>query len=294
MTEKNKDTFELVTSADLTIDNQIRNLWQREFPHIPLFSEESTDPRLEGMEAKELQKLPVVLVVDPIDGSGRLARHSDRFSTSFALVAEGIPVMTVIYKSVGDTFWTAEIFEGAFKFEGKFKDRKQIEVSKTVWPDKAMISTAFAWDLGKRGKNQRHINRLLFFTNQLLGTASSVLDGVDVAGGQTDAHISEGLKPWDMAGFALLVNEAGGKSTTIWTPDWHAFEDNILASNGIIHENIRTIVTRNFILATLAEAMRRATHKNVKEKRDVFKALRDVQEKVVFLIKKLPPRKQGS
>lgn len=191
---KNPLTIEPTTSADKKIDDYLRTVWQAQFPDIPWYSEDSKDKRVRGLGVSDLKRLPWLVVVDAIDGSGRLANHSDRFSSSFALLNRGRVVMAVVYKPVGDTIWTAEA-----TVDGAFKNGQRMRVSDTKKVDEAIISTAFAWNRQKRGENQKVLNRLVFFVNQVVGTASSVLDGVDVAQGQTAAHVSIGLKPWDKA-----------------------------------------------------------------------------------------------
>lgn len=281
VTKKDAETFELTTSADTEIDDQLRNAWQEQFPDIPWYSEESKDSRLKGMEPEELRKLPILLVVDPIDGSGRLARHSDRFSSSFALVVKGKPIMAVVYQPVTDTLWTAEE-----EREGAFKNDKRIYVSDTTDLDETTVSTAFAWNRQQRRENQKMLNRLVYFVTRVAGTASSVLDGTDVAQGETDAHASIGLKPWDMAGFSLLVKKAGGEVTSFTGEDWTPFQSDILASNGLIHKDLLDVINRNAILDALMKLYQIHIRRDIRNKRPVYKAFNQVKEGIIFLSKR--------
>ncbi len=208
------------------------------------------------------------MVVDIIDGTGRLARHSDRFSSSFAFVSNGKPILGVVYQPVGEHVWRAQIHEGAFK------DGKKIHVSDTKDLEKAMISTAYAWDLKDRAKSLQSINRLIFYINQITGTASSVLDLTEVAEGQSDGHVSRGLKPWDMAGAVTLIEEAGGKITTFKKKGegqlWHPFQPDIVATNGKIHNDILRIVNRNAMLAFLIHTYRVSRESNMLKRSGVI------------------------
>ncbi len=237
-------SIEISTNADREADDTVRGLWEENFPDIPWFSEDSQD--LKDWKDKDLRELPAVFVVDIVDGTGRLARHSDRFSSSFALVSYGKPVMGVVYQSVGDHIWVTQANE-----DGVFKDGKKIRVSDVNELEKAYVSTAYAWDLRDRYKSMVSLIRLHPYVNQLVGTASSVLDLVEIAEGQTDGHVSRGLKPWDMAGAVILIEQAGGKVTTWKGKDWHPFQPEILATNGKIHKDIQRLLKRNAMLAML-------------------------------------------
>lgn len=279
---KNAETPETVTTADISIDSQIRESWQNKFPDIPVLLEESKELRLEGMRPEQLREVPIVLVVDPIDGSGRLARGSDRFSTSFGLVMKGKPVLAVVYQPVTDTLWTAEKDQ-----EGAFKNDKQIYVSDTNDLDKAIVSTAFAWNRQKRAQNQKIFNRWALFINKFVGTASSVLDGTDVAQGVTDAHVSIGLKPWDVAGFSLLVEKAGGKVTPLnGKGEWTPFQSDILASNGLIHNDLLDVINRNAMLAALMKLYRIQIRRDIRDKGVVYSAFDNARKAVTIFHKK--------
>lgn len=254
---KNAKTFEPTTSADRKIDNKVRELWQKKFSDVPWYSEDSKDKRVKGMTPEQLQNLPALFVPDMVDGSGRLAAHSDRFSSSLALVIKGRPVLAVICHPVSGTIWTASELR-----EGAFKNGEQIHVSGVDKLDRAMISTAFAWNLKDRDENQKILNRLVPFVNQVVGTASSVLDITDVAQGQTHAHISFGLMPWDKAGAAHLVDKAGGevisfkKIGQLWTP----FLPDILACNNErISKEIIELLYKNAIAYAIIKMLRMKT-----------------------------------
>lgn len=275
---KDLKTFELTTSADRKADDRMRIYWQEKFPDIPWYSEDSKDKSVKRLSFEQLKRLPAVLVVDMVDGSGRLARHSDRFSSSFALVMQGQVVLALIYKPVEGILWSAQ--EG---IDGAFRNGERIFVSETSDLDKAMVSTAYAWDLEKRRNNQKTQNRLEFFTNQRVGTASSVLDIVDVAQGETDAHVSEGLKPWDHAGASYLTTKAGGEASS-YRDDYSPFDDRIVVSNGVIHEDLLRIINRKTVFAAFTTLYRIKTRGDISKERGLaYKSLMLAKEGIIFL-----------
>ena len=83
-------------------------------------------------------------------------------------------------------------------------------------------------------------------------TGSAALDLCSVAAGRTDAFWEFGLKPWDVAAGALMVEEAGGYVTNMDGKPLDLEGARIVASNGRLHDQM--IAT---ILETYPEAERR-------------------------------------
>ena len=72
-----------------------------------------------------------------------------------------------------------------------------------------------------------------------LGAAS--VDLAYVAAGRQDAFYEMLLKPWDVAAGWLLVEEAGGRVTTLDGRPY-SFGDEIMASNGLVHKELRHLL----------------------------------------------------
>ena len=71
---------------------------------------------------------------------------------------------------------------------------------------------------------------------------SAVADLASLAGGRIDTYMHSGLKPWDVAASALLIEKAGGKITTPTGAQWNVFSPDILASNGVLHERLLNLL----------------------------------------------------
>jgi myo-inositol-1(or 4)-monophosphatase len=70
-------------------------------------------------------------------------------------------------------------------------------------------------------------------------TGSAALDLAFVAAGRLDFFWEFGLKPWDMAAGALLVQEAGGRVADMTGgPLKVSTSDHLLADNAILHDEI--------------------------------------------------------
>ena len=69
------------------------------------------------------------------------------------------------------------------------------------------------------------------------------MDLAYVAAGRLDGFWELKLKPWDVAAGVLLVREAGGTVTTFDGTEYDVFNHRIVASNGLIHEEMTVMLT---------------------------------------------------
>jgi myo-inositol-1(or 4)-monophosphatase len=67
---------------------------------------------------------------------------------------------------------------------------------------------------------------------------SAALDLCYVGAGRFDGFWEKKLQPWDVAGGALIVMEAGGLVTTLTGDPYASREGSVLASNGHIHDEM--------------------------------------------------------
>ena len=59
-----------------------------------------------------------------------------------------------------------------------------------------------------------------------------------VAAGRFDGFWEFKLHPWDVAAASLIIAEAGGKVTDCQGKAFNIYSEEILASNGLIHEEM--------------------------------------------------------
>ena len=71
---------------------------------------------------------------------------------------------------------------------------------------------------------------------------SAVLDLCYVAAGRFDAFWELALGPWDMAAGGLMVQEAGGRITSVRGGPWRLDGPGALASNGPLHEAVLEVL----------------------------------------------------
>src|SRR3989338_2956627 len=99
---KQKGVHDFVTAADLAVDKFLKDNLNKQFPDIPILSEETYEGNLEKYADKDLQ-----FIIDQLDGTSNFARGDDNFCISVALVENGEPIMGVIFQPIQSRlFWT--------------------------------------------------------------------------------------------------------------------------------------------------------------------------------------------
>jgi myo-inositol-1(or 4)-monophosphatase len=71
---------------------------------------------------------------------------------------------------------------------------------------------------------------------------SAALDLCYVAAGRFDGYWESKIQPWDVAAGALIVEEAGGRVTTLDGEPFRSRAGSILATNGPLHDRMLEII----------------------------------------------------
>jgi len=179
-----------VTTADLAVNDILRDALLSAFPEDGWLSEESQDD-LVRLEKKR------VWVVDPIDGTKYFMRAIPQYSISVALVEAQAPVVAVVYNPMRDEMFTAVAGAGT-KMNGR---RVSVTVSAPGRPVMLVSPPGF-----ERGAFRRLEPQV-----QCVPMGSIAYTLALVAAGAADATLNiDGLNEWDVAAGVLLVREAGG------------------------------------------------------------------------------------
>ena len=75
-----------------------------------------------------------------------------------------------------------------------------------------------------------------------LRLGSAAIDLCYVAAGRMDGFWERDLKPWDIAGGALIVEEAGGRVTNMEGSPFSSRGLDVLATNGRLHDAMLDVV----------------------------------------------------
>jgi len=155
----------------------------------------------------------ITWVVDPIDGTTNFVYNIPHYAVSIAAV-EGPPTpeeWTLLAGCVVNPS-TGEVYSAGTGM-GAFCGKKPLRVREPVDIQEALVLTGFAYGAHFRKHQAKLFEDVLPRIRDIrrMGTAS--LDLVMVAEGQADVYFERTISPWDFAGGAVVVQEAGGVVT---------------------------------------------------------------------------------
>ncbi|MBU4075083.1 MAG: inositol monophosphatase, partial [Proteobacteria bacterium] len=103
----------------------------------------------------------------------------------------------------------------------------------------------FPYDIREdRNNNMNYFKAMAMNAQAIRRAGSAALDLAYVAAGRFDGFWELKLMPWDTAAGWLLVSEAGGVVTDLCGGPYGLFSPHILASNGLIHEEMVGIMIK--------------------------------------------------
>jgi len=217
----------LVTNADKHCEKLIVERIKGEFPDHDILAEESGEHAARGV---------FKWVIDPIDGTTNYAHGFPVFCVSIGVVLQGEVLCGVIYDPSRD-----ELFEAA-KGYGATLNGEAISVSTRSEVRDALTCTGFAYMNRGKSRNMQNFQKMIGRAQAVRRVGSAAIDLCYVACGRFDGFWELGLCPWDTAAGLLLVTEAGGKVTTDEGGPFDIFAKGILATNGLVHDEMLQIL----------------------------------------------------
>lgn len=230
-----KGAINLVTEVDLEIEQSFREMIAERFPGHAVLGEELED------KSRSAAAAPAgpCWVFDPIDGTTNYAHGLPIFCSAVALEIGGVARVAAIYDPTRRELFTAERGGGAFM------NGRPIRVSAAAALVDAMLVTGFPYDVHHR------VEEIVGLFGAFVGRAravrrlgSAALDLCYVAAGRMDGFWESDLKPWDIAGGSLIVEEAGGRVTTMEGRPFSSRAGRVLATNGLLHEQMLEVIRR--------------------------------------------------
>lgn len=123
---------------------------------------------------------------------------------------------------------------------------RKIKVSKTDTLNRTWIESDISWDMKKRTEfAEKWVPSLTQHVRAFTMSGSTVFDMAKVAEGQIDVFVCCGIKPWDQAVTGLLIQKAGCVITASDGKPWNTFKQDIVASNGIIHNSLLELIAKD-------------------------------------------------
>lgn len=223
-----KSHYEILTKADLASEKIILGEIMKNFPSHHILAEESGDSG---------RKSEFVWIVDPVDGTTNFSIHNPLWSISIAVARENRVIFGLVYAPYLKEMYLAE------RGGGVTRNGRKIRVSD--------ISGGRAMHTFCHGGTETDIRLALkYYQKQKISQfdcrqlGSAAVELAFVAAGRTESILIPGGKPWDVAAGTLIVNEAGGQVTDFSGTAWTINSRNVLATNGLVHDEILKLISR--------------------------------------------------
>ena len=225
---RKKSAIDLVTDVDLEVERMFRALIAERFPDHDVLAEEM-DVASRGASHR--------WVFDPLDGTTNFAHGVPIFCASLALEVDGKAQVGAVYDPNRRELFTAEAGVGAW-LNG---ERMRVSTSATML--ESMLVTGFPYNVHQQADEfVKVFAQVLKTARAIRRLGSAAIDICWVAAGRMDGFWEASLKPWDTRAAALILEEAGGKVTGMRGDAWDAYAGDIVATNGLIHDEVLRVI----------------------------------------------------
>ena len=231
-----------VTEADLAVERAIRDRLAEARPSDGILGEEF------GTEGDSTRQW----ILDPIDGTANFLRGVPVWGTLIALAVDGVPVVGVASSpAMGRRWWAArghgawttasagelgvEATEPSDAASARVPGARRLRVSGV----ERLADASLSFQSLAQWRQAGHLDRLLALSEQVwrdraygdLWSYALLAEGVIDITGEFD------VKPYDLAALVPIVEEAGGRFTSIAGEPgpWHG---SALATNGRLHDAV--------------------------------------------------------
>ena len=207
-----------VTAADRGIEAAVRRLVRSRHPELGVLGEEEGEQRETGAGR---------LIIDPIDGTRNFVRGVPIFATLLAIeIADVIEAGLVAAPALGQRWHAA-------RGTGAWNGARRLAVSTVGDLRQAHL---FHGSVGGRGEGNA-LPSLLDLADRVERTRGfgDFYQHVLVAEGAGEIAVDAVVRPWDIAPLQVLLEEAGGRATTL---AGHRDIDggSLVSSNGRLHD----------------------------------------------------------
>lgn len=211
-----KGRNDFVSEADLKAEQAVIDTIHKSYPDHAILAEES------GARGNN----DVVWIIDPLDGTTNFLNGLSHFAVSIAVQVKGRVEHGAVYDPIHDELFTATRGSGAMLND------KRIRVGAKIKLENALLATAFPFSNALLYERyMKEFSSIYPQCSDIRRMGSAALDLCYVASDRFDGYFEYGIKLWDIAAGALIVQEAGGLVS-----DMNGGND-ISGSNGILAAN---------------------------------------------------------
>jgi histidinol-phosphatase len=208
----------LVTAADLEVESAVRELVAKRHPELGVFGEEHGEHA--GSSGGRL-------IVDPIDATANFARGLPIYATLLAIEDEGEIVAGLVSAPALHQRWHAARGQGAFAGD------RRLRVSRVAALADAQVFHGSLAGAEAAPGTERILPGLLQGSWRQRGVGD-FWQHVLVAEGCGEIAVDPVVKPWDIAPLQVIVEEAGGRATTV-TGERSIYGGSLVCTNGLLH-----------------------------------------------------------
>ena len=226
-----KGDIDLVTEVDVEVEQMFRDLIAERFPAHRILAEEF------GSTGSGDAGSAYCWVFDPVDGTTNYAHGMPIFCSSLALEIDGRAEVAAVFDPMRAELFTAERGGGA-RLNGR-----PLRVSGADRLIDAMLCTGFPYNI--HAIVDEVVGLFAAFVGQARAVrrlGSAAIDLCYVAAGRLDGFWERLLSPWDIAAGALIVEEAGGRISSLAGGPFDSRAGEVIASNGRIHEAMVAVI----------------------------------------------------
>jgi myo-inositol-1(or 4)-monophosphatase len=227
---RKKGIIDLVTEVDVTVEKMVRALIAERYPGHDVLGEELGGPG-DGERSRHCW------ICDPLDGTTNFAHGLPLYCSTIALEVDGELRVGAVYDPTRDELFTA------IRGGGAFLNGEPIRVSTAATLIDSLLVTGFPYSVQEKLEEMLGLfGRFLSKARAVRRLGSAALDMCYVAAGRLDGFWEEGLNAWDIAGGVLIVQEAGGRITSLDGGPFVLRSGRIIASNGLLHDEMRAVI----------------------------------------------------
>ena len=221
-----KGSIDLVTEVDRAAEALIGKGISDAHPSHAMLGEEGTSTGVPVAAAEW------VWIVDPIDGTTNFAHGYPHFAVSIAAVHRGAGEIGVIFDPSRDELFAAKR-GGQATLNGR-----AIRVSNVESMHRSLLGTGFSYDVTGRSEQYAIWEYLHGKCQGIRREGSAALGVAWVAAGRIDGFYERPINAWDVGAGAVIVEAAGGTVSGLDGGTYDVFGQELLASNGQIHEEL--------------------------------------------------------
>lgn len=237
-----KGRNDFVSEVDRAAEADIIATIRRSYPDHAFLGEESGAIAAPGALPGSGSGDTVEWIIDPLDGTTNFLHGFPHFSVSIGCRVRGRMEHGVIYDPMRQELFTASRGGGAHL------ENRRLRVGNLRGLEGALLGTGFPYRANVQYLDcyMAMLKDFMKVTAGVRRPGSAALDLAYVAAGRTDGFFEIGLGPWDTAAGSLMVEEAGGRVSTL-SGGPYSQGGNIIAASPKVYDGMVAVIKPHLV-----------------------------------------------